>query len=93
MKHRETHPEYVEDCKPCKWATVGLSAASIIRERQGEGPALGDQGTKAYVEKMFEDRRRDGLADPIPRTKEAAKFAPAAGVTRDKKYRKANGGL
>lgn len=93
MKHWEKHPEYVEDCQPCKWATVGLSTATITREREGKGPGLGDGGTKEYVTKMFEDRRRDGYADPIPENPEAAKFAPAVGVFRDKKYREANGGL
>ena len=92
MKHWETHPEFVEGCKPCKWATVGLSTATITRERSGKGP-MGDGGTREYVRKMFEDRRREGRSDPVPMTPEARKFMPAAGPMRDKKYKEANGGL
>ncbi len=92
MKHWETHPDVVEGCKPCKWTTIGLSSAGITRERKGEGP-MGDSGTREYVSKMFADRRREGMADPIPTTPQARKFMPAAGVMRDRKYREANGGL
>jgi len=92
MKHWDTHPEFVDGCKPCKWASVSMGTAMITQERQGKG-LMGDMGTRKYVEKMFADRRRDGQADPVPATKEAAKFAPAMGVMRDKKYRKDNGGL
>ena len=24
MRHRQTHPEYVEGCKPCRWATISF---------------------------------------------------------------------
>ena len=92
MKHWETHPDIVEGCKPCKWTTVGLSAAGIKRERQGMG-SHGDEGTRAYVNHMFEQRRADGRADPIPENAEARKFMPAVGVHGGKKYREANGGL
>jgi hypothetical protein len=93
MKHWETHPEYVEGCNPCRWATVGVSTATITQERRGGGP-MGDSGTRAYVNKMFADRRRDGLSDPVPTTAEARKFMPAAGVAGNtKEYKKANGGL
>lgn len=92
MKHWDTHPQYIEDCQPCKWASLSYNTDTFTKERKGEGP-MGDQGTRAYVEKMYEDRRREGRADPVPTTKEAAKFAPAAGVARDKNYKKNNGGL
>lgn len=92
MKHWETHPEYVNDCDPCRWATVALSSATITQERKGDGP-MGDSGTQEYVNKMFADRRRDGQADPVPANKTAAKFAPAAGVSRGKNYKEINGGL
>ena len=92
MKHRETHPEHVEGCLPCKWATVSTNTYGITKERKGEG-LMGDEGTRAYVEKMYEDRRRDGRPDPVPKTKEAAAFAPAAGVSRAKNYKEINGGL
>lgn len=92
MKHWETHPEYQDGCQPCKWATVGLSAAQITKERRGEGP-MGDSGTQEYVNKMFKDRRSASMADPIPENAHAAKFAPAIGVNGGSKYRKANGGL
>jgi hypothetical protein len=42
---------------------------------------------------MFEDRRIDGRADPIPENAEARKYMPAIGVHGGKKYREANGGL
>jgi hypothetical protein len=54
---------------------------------------MGDEGTRAYVEKMYADRRRDGFPDPVPQNSQAAKFAPAAGVSRSKNYKKNNGGL
>ena len=92
MKHWETHPVYVDGCHPCRWTTVALSSATITQERKGEGP-MGDGGTQEYVNKMFADRRRDGLSDPVPTTPQAAKFAPAAGVSRGKSYKKNNGGL
>ena len=92
MKHWETHPEYQENCQPCKWASLNMGTGTITLERKGEGP-MGDEGTQAYVNKMFADRRRDGKADPIPATKEARKFMPAAGVNRGKGYKEANGGL
>ena len=25
MKHRQTHPEYQEGCKPCKWASISFA--------------------------------------------------------------------
>ena len=92
MKHRETHPEYQDGCLPCKWSTVGTDTHTFTLERKGEGP-MGDEGTRAFVEKMYTDRRRDGRADPVPKNKEAAKFAPAAGVARSKNYKKDNNGL
>ena len=92
MKHWETHPEYTEGCQPCKWATVSLSSATISLERKGEGPH-GDLGTREYVNKMFEDRRRDGRPDPVPAEGNDGAFAPAEGVARDKNYKKINGGL
>ena len=92
MKHFETHPEYQGGCQRCKWATVGLSSAQMTKERRGEGP-MGDAGTREYVNKMFEDRRAAGMADPIPENAEAAKFAPAIGTAGGKKYRELNGGL
>ena len=92
MKHRSKHPNYVEDCLPCKWTTLGLSTAGFTRERKGEG-AQGDEGTRAYVEHMFEQRRDAGMSDPIPADGNSGKFAPAIGVHGGKKYRKANAGL
>ncbi len=92
MKHRETHPQDVEGCKPCKWATIGLSSAQFTRERKGRGP-MGDGGTREYVHHMFEERRSDGRADPIPAEGNDGKFSPAIGVKGGAKYRKANGGL
>jgi len=92
VKHFETHPEYQGGCQRCKWATVGLSAVQMTKERRGEGP-MGDAGTREYVNKMFEDRRAAGMADPIPENAEAAKFAPAIGTAGGKKYRELNGGL
>jgi hypothetical protein len=92
VKHWETHPEYVKGCQPCKWATLNMGTAEFTMERKGEGP-MGNDGTRAYVRNMFESRRAAGMTDPIPSTPAAAKFAPAMGMQRDKKYRKINGGL
>jgi len=92
MKHWETHPVYVDNCRPCKWATVALSSATITKERRGQGPN-GDGGTREYVNKMFADRRAAGMADPIPENANAAKFAPAIGTAGGKEHRKVNGGL
>ncbi len=93
MLHRKTHPEFQDGCAPCKWATLGLSAASFSRERRGEGMSSEDSGTRAYVEKMYADRRAAGMADPVPSNKKAAAFAPAIGTAGGRKYREANGGL
>ncbi len=93
MLHFQTHPEYRDDCQPCKWATISLSAAQIARERRGEGMMKDDTGTRAYVDKMYADRRAAGLSDPVPSNNEAAKFAPAIGTAGGKAYRKINGGL
>ena len=92
MKHRSKHPDYVEDCLPCKWTTIGLATGQFTLERKGEG-AMGDSGTRAYVEHMFEQRRSAGMSDPIPTDDNNGKFAPAIGVKGGKKYRKANAGL
>ena len=92
MKHWETHPQEVEGCKPCKWTTIGLATGQFTLERKGEA-AMGDNGTRAYVEHMFEQRRSAGLSDPIPTDDNNGKFAPAIGVHGGKKYRKANAGL
>ncbi len=93
MKHWEKHPEYQDDCKPCKWASVAMSTAQFSRERKGEGMMKDDTGTRAYVNKMYADRRAAGMADPIPENAEAAKYAPAIGTAGGKEYRKLNGGL
>lgn len=94
MKHWETHPEYVEGCQPCKWATVRTSTERFTRQRKGEGPgAQADMNDREYVRKMYEDRRAQGLPDPIPDNAKAAALAPAAGPVRDKKYKEANNGL
>jgi hypothetical protein len=69
-----------------------MGTATITQERKGEGP-MGDEGTRKYVEKMYADRRRDGRPDPVPENKESARFAPAAGVSRSKDYKKNNNGL
>ncbi len=92
MKHRSKHPDYVEDCLPCKWSTIGLSSAQFTRERKGRGP-LGDGGTREYVNHMFEQRRLDDRSDPIPASENDNKFAPAIGVKGGRKYREANAGL
>jgi hypothetical protein len=92
MKHWETHPEYIEGCDPCRWATVTPATQVITLERKGEGPH-GDLGSREYVNKMFEDRRRNGLPDPVPAEGNDGRWAPAAGVNRSKDYKKVNGGL
>jgi len=93
MKHWATHPSYVDGCQQCKWASVAVSTAQFSRERRGDGMMKDDTGTRAYVEKMYADRRAAGMADPIPENAEAAKFAPAIGTAGGKKYRELNGGL
>ncbi len=92
MKHRETHPQDVEGCKPCKWTSIGLSSAQFTRERKGRGP-LGDGGSREYVEHMFEQRRSAGMSDPVPASENDGRWAPAVGVKGGKKYREANAGL
>lgn len=93
MKHWETHPEFVEGCNPCKWATIRTSTETFTRERRGEGPD-GDGGTGSYVRKMFAQRRAEGKPDPIPANKASAQFAPAAGpMGNTKKYKEANNGI
>jgi hypothetical protein len=91
--HQRTHPGLdVSGCFGCKIATVNLPTAALAMERDGRSVTGGDT-TREYVRRMFEKRRADGLPDPVPETAAAAKFAPAAGVARDKKYKEANNGL
>jgi hypothetical protein len=81
-------------CFACKIKSVRFGVEGVARERKGKGPGLtGYESTSEYVRQMYAQRRKDGLADPVPANKEAAKFAPAAGVMRDKKYKEANNGL
>jgi hypothetical protein len=81
-------------CFPHKIKSVRFGVEGIARERKGGGPGVtGTEGTREYVRQMYEQRRKDGLPDPVPANKEAAKFAPAAGPMANKKYREANNGL
>ena len=77
-----------------KIRTIRFGVEEFARERKGGSPGPDPYaGTREYVENMYEQRRKDGLPDPIPENAEAAKFAPAAGPMRGKKYREANNGL
>lgn len=77
-----------------KMKTIRFGVEGVRRERNGKGLGPdGDSSTREYVRNMYEQRRKDGLPDPIPENAEAAKFAPAAGPMRDKKYKEANNGL
>ena len=80
-------------CYGCKILTVQLNTGSFTRERESRGIGFSDEGTAAYVRDMYASRRAAGMADPVAENAAAAKFAPAAGMSRNKKYRKANAGL
>jgi len=79
-------------CFHHKVKTVRTGIEALKRENKGEG-VFGDMGERQYVDSMYKARREAGLADPVPENAKAAKFAPAMGVHRDKKYRETNGGL
>ena len=93
MIHFKTHPDPVSGCFGCKIVTVQLNAGAFTREREGRGPGFSDEGTRSYVRSMYAQRRAAGLPDPVAENAESAKFAPAAGVNRSKKYKAVNGGL
>ncbi len=78
MIHRESHPVYVEGCKPCKWSTLSLHSVSLSQERRGEG-LTGGMTNREYVHKMYADRRREGLPDPEPENAKAAVNVPKEG--------------
>lgn len=92
MKHWETHPSFVDGCFGCKITTVTADASALTRERNGVDVTMG-MGTEAYVKRMYRRAREEGKPDPIPATKAAARYAPAAGVDRGKNYKKVNNGL
>jgi len=80
-------------CFKHKLATIRFSSSSLKHERNGSD-ATGGTGTREYVRRMYEKRRRDGLPDPQPENAASARFAPAAGpMNNNKKYRIANGGI
>lgn len=76
-------------CLTHKLKTVRSNMGHLRRERNGED-ATGGMGTEAFVRDMYEKRRAAGLPDPEPANKEAARYAPAAGIHADKKYRQVN---
>lgn len=93
MIHQRKHPALdVDGCYGCKISSVRLNTDNLTRERDGRSPT-GGSTTREYVKRMYEKRRAAGQPDPEPVTKEAAAFAPAAGVARPKNYKKINGGL
>lgn len=89
--HQErTHSEYVPGCYGCKLSSVSLNGtAGLRREREGTD-VTGGMGTDAYAKRMYRKYREAGKPDPIPGNKQAARYAPAKGIIRDKKYKEAN---
>lgn len=72
-------------CLHHKLKTVSMSTAQFTMEREGKGWGINPEGgTRENVERMYEQRRKDGLPDPIPENSEAAKFAPAQGPVKPK---------
>jgi hypothetical protein len=79
-------------CLRHKLLTVNANVEHLRQERNGTDLTQG-RGTRAYVENMYAKRRAQGLPDPLPTTKEAARYAPKVGLTKSRKYKEANNGL
>lgn len=77
-------------CFKHKIQTIRTNVENVKREREGRDPS-GGQGNSAYVRDMFERRRAQGLPDPVPETKEAARYAPAPPLENRKEYNRING--
>lgn len=63
MIHRRTHPEFVEGCKPCKWATVafGTVPGGAKDARNGVGNARQrERDLHRYREKRRASEQPDG---------------------------------
>lgn len=66
-------------CFKHKIETIRYGTGALKREREGRDVS-GGAGTRSYVEDMYAKRRAAGLEDPVPETKEAARYAPRKGL-------------
>lgn len=76
-------------CFTHKIKTIRVGTEPLKREREGTDVTMG-MGTEQYAKRMYAKYRAEGKPDPIPENTKAARYAPAKGVFRDKKYKEAN---
>ena len=59
-KHHATHPEYVEGCGPCRWASVYVGPASDADRTRHQSYRLREKDLHRYRDKRQAGEQPDG---------------------------------
>jgi hypothetical protein len=62
-QHRDRHPEFVEGCNTCRWASVGYDGKHYTKVTAVTNEEIG--GTAGYT-KEHRSGRQDALVTPAP---------------------------